>query len=270
MLSNLKLKRNQAGKAAEKTDTASPTCSSIGTASTVTFHQPFASNQSNVSSSTSNSTKVADIALSTTVPKIDLNQTPWSKIQWNALLSSLNSPEGTILAYNFLRELSKIPNFDEAWSDGTWRMVPVQLISLWTKYRIAYSDMALDLAAVLYFILRVQESQPQLWRHHEIQRPKYFHVQVVWYLAYLAHVYHQDRTIKLADWAQGLDSKRFFDKGIVGVNRFVLSLMGLFCNWKLRVSASLLRPMVEVLCTMPKGGSVTANVTAKISTEDHE
>eukprot|EP00916_Digyalum_oweni_P022686 GHVL01037563.1.p1 GENE.GHVL01037563.1~~GHVL01037563.1.p1 ORF type:complete len:186 (-),score=18.04 GHVL01037563.1:67-624(-) len=173
--------------------------------------------------------------------------------------SKMNKPDDiqskvsqlSLLTVNFLRGLSEIDNFAEAWTDPSWRMVPVELLWMWNMYDIHPTDMAIDLADCIIYLREGQIRDPKIWTRSAIRKPKYFHVQVVWYLCYMSHVYHQDRTIKLCDWARHLSYQSFFSGGLKCVNSFVMNLMSHFCEYKLGVEPNCLRAQVRKLCNTP-------------------
>eukprot|EP01066_Platyproteum_vivax_P009020 Platyproteum_vivax@DN3929_c0_g1_i1.p1 len=175
--------------------------------------------------------------------------------QWNQIYLDLRSSHQCSLAVNFLLELSKIDNFEIVWTDPNWQLVPIQLIKMWKGYEISCSDMALDLAACIQYVAAAQMRQEDPWNCTALRKPRFFHVQAIWYLAYLAHVFHQDCTIKLLDWATFLNYTEFFDSThhLRPINQYVLDLFDCVCSYELEVPPPLLKETVTRLCNVPIG-----------------
>eukprot|EP01066_Platyproteum_vivax_P005321 Platyproteum_vivax@DN1675_c0_g1_i1.p1 len=167
--------------------------------------------------------------------------TPIPSRQW--AMSRAYFPNGTacLLAINFLRQLSKVKTFEVAATDSRWQMVPHQLITMWHHYKIDSADMAVDLAACIYYLSVSANKRPAVFEDAALRSPAFFHVQIIWFLAYLSHVYHQDYNIGLADWAEHLSYRTYFvekqpsENRLHLVNVYVLALLEKVCEYDLRV-----------------------------------
>merc|ERR1719321_849491 len=73
------------------------------------------------------------------------------------------------------------------------RLISVTLMFVFFKYRLHHCDMALDLALTLAYLEDIEVEKLGELRTYDI-------FDVVCTLAYLAHVWNADRTIRIRDW----------------------------------------------------------------------
>ena len=101
--------------------------------------------------------------------------------------------ECALLAFNFHEIVSQLGIFEFFDYKYDHRLVSVTLAYLFYKYQIHHCDMALDLALTLTYLEDL--SATELLEFSEADA-----FNVICYLAFLAHVFNADRTIRLKDW----------------------------------------------------------------------
>jgi hypothetical protein len=153
------------------------------------------------------------------------------------------SSECALLAFNFHRlsaEFSGIAAGMRCANDR--RLISVTLMFVFFKYRLHHCDMALDLALTLAYLEDIEVEKLGELRTYDI-------FDVVCTLAYLAHVWNADRTIRLRDWYTEVAWRSF--PNVAALNAFVMLLLKDVRSYRLKVSDSRVKRSVQRLCAMP-------------------
>lgn len=109
------------------------------------------------------------------------------------------SNECALLAYNFHKLVTKLGIFDQFVYRHDYRLISVTLAYIFYRYQVHHCDMALDLAVTLVYLEDVR-AHPEL----DMEEHTRDAFNLICYLAFLAHAFNADRTIRLADWYKRL------------------------------------------------------------------
>eukprot|EP00427_Karlodinium_veneficum_P010496 CAMPEP_0169082254 /NCGR_PEP_ID=MMETSP1015-20121227/11447_1 /TAXON_ID=342587 /ORGANISM="Karlodinium micrum, Strain CCMP2283" /LENGTH=235 /DNA_ID=CAMNT_0009142099 /DNA_START=116 /DNA_END=824 /DNA_ORIENTATION=+ len=105
------------------------------------------------------------------------------------------SNECALLAYNFHEMVTQLGLFEYFTYRHDHRLISVTLAYIFYRYQVHHCDMALDLAVTLVYLEDVRQVYtPEL---HENNKDAF---NLICYLAFLAHAFSADRTIRLSDW----------------------------------------------------------------------
>eukprot|EP00392_Amoebophrya_sp_AT5.2_P000489 g490.t1 len=150
--------------------------------------------------------------------------------------------ECALLAYNFHDITNQLGIFEFFSYKHDHRLVSVTLAYLFYKYQIHHCDMALDLALTLTYLEDLSATELL-----EFQDGDAFNV--ICYLAFLAHVFNADRTIRLKDWYNEIGWRHFTT--LKKLNAFVFFLFSKVRKFKLQVSESRVKKYIQKLCSVP-------------------
>ncbi|CAD7955790.1 unnamed protein product [Amoebophrya sp. A120] len=150
--------------------------------------------------------------------------------------------ECALLAYNFHEIVNQLGIFEFFTYKHDHRLVSVTLAYLFYKYQIHHCDMALDLALTLTYLEDLSATELL-----EFQDGDAFNV--ICYLAFLAHVFNADRTIRLKDWYHEIGWRHF--STLKKLNAFVFFLFSKVRKFKLQVSESRVKKYIQKLCSVP-------------------
>ncbi|CAD7926977.1 unnamed protein product [Amoebophrya sp. A25] len=151
--------------------------------------------------------------------------------------------ECALLAYNFHEIVNQLGIFDFFSYKHDHRLVSVTLAYLFYKYQIHHCDMALDLALTLCYLEDLTATELL----ENFQDGDAFNV--ICYLAFLAHVFNADRTIRLKDWYSEIGWRHF--PTVKKLNAFVFFLFSKVRKFRLQVSESRVKKYIQKLCSVP-------------------
>lgn len=154
------------------------------------------------------------------------------------------SNECALLAFNFHTLVTRLGIFEQFVYRHDHRLISVTLAYIFFRYQVHHCDMALDLAVTLVYLEDVR-AQPEL-ELHEYSRDAF---NLICYLAFLAHAFNADRTIRLADWYKEIGWRSF--KSCRQLNGFVFFLFSKVRNYRLRVPESRVKRYIQILCSVP-------------------
>mmetsp|Transcript_62607 Transcript_62607/g.135927 ORF Transcript_62607/g.135927 Transcript_62607/m.135927 type:complete len:253 (-) Transcript_62607:145-903(-) len=155
------------------------------------------------------------------------------------------SNECALLAYNFHELVSKLGTFEQFVYRHDHRLISVTLAYMFYRYQVHHCDMALDLAVTLVYLEDVRlPGQPVDLQEHSRDA---FHL--ICYLAFLAHAFNADRTIRLSDWYKEIGWRSF--KSCHQLNGYVFFLFSQVRQFRLRVSETRVKRYIQKLCSVP-------------------
>jgi len=154
------------------------------------------------------------------------------------------SNECALLAYNFHEMVTQLGLFEYFTYRHDHRLISVTLAYIFYRYQVHHCDMALDLAVTLVYLEDVRAAyQPELHEHNKDA------FNLICYLAYLAHAFNADRTIRLSDWYKEIGWRSF--RNCQQLNGYVFFLFSQVRRFKLRVSETRVKRYIRKLCSVP-------------------
>jgi len=155
------------------------------------------------------------------------------------------SNECALLAYNFHELVTKLGIFEQFAYRHDHRLISVTLAYIFYRYQVHHCDMALDLAVTLVYLEDVRHSpdQPELQEHNRDA------FNLICYLAFLAHAFNADRTIRLSDWYKEIGWRSF--RSCQQLNGYVFFLFSQVRRFRLRVSEQRVKRYIQKLCSVP-------------------
>lgn len=154
------------------------------------------------------------------------------------------SNECALLAYNFHELVTNLGIFDQFAYRHDHRLISVTLAYMFYRYQVHHCDIALDLAVTLVYLEDVRmPGQPELDEH----RRDAFNL--ICYLAFLAHTFNADRTIRLSDWYKEIGWRSF--RNCQQLNGYVFFLFSQVRRFRLRVSETRVKRYIQKLCSVP-------------------
>lgn len=154
------------------------------------------------------------------------------------------SNECALLAYNFHELVTKLGIFEQFAYRHDHRLISVTLAYIFYRYQVHHCDMALDLAVTLVYLEDVKApGQPEL---QEQGRDAF---NLICYLAFLAHAFNADRTIRLSDWYKEIGWRSF--RSCQQLNGYVFFLFSQVRRFRLRVSETRVKRYIQKLCSVP-------------------
>lgn len=154
------------------------------------------------------------------------------------------SNECALLAYNFHELVTKLGIFEQFAYRHDHRLISVTLAYIFYRYQVHHCDMALDLAVTLVYLEDVRvPGQPELPEH---SRDAF---NLICYLAFLAHAFNADRTIRLSDWYKEIGWRSF--RSCQQLNGYVFFLFSQVRRFRLRVSETRVKRYIQKLCSVP-------------------
>eukprot|EP00927_Polykrikos_kofoidii_P066522 TRINITY_DN62101_c0_g1_i1.p1 TRINITY_DN62101_c0_g1~~TRINITY_DN62101_c0_g1_i1.p1 ORF type:complete len:300 (-),score=49.80 TRINITY_DN62101_c0_g1_i1:248-1147(-) len=154
------------------------------------------------------------------------------------------SKECALLAYNFHKLVTRLGIFEQFAYRHDHRLISVTLAYIFYRYQVHHCDMALDLAVTLVYLEDVR-AEPEL----EMQEYSRDAFNLICYLAFLAHAFNADRTIRLTDWYKEIGWRSF--KNCRQLNGFVFFLFSRVRKYRLRVPESRVKKYIQKLCSVP-------------------
>lgn len=155
------------------------------------------------------------------------------------------SNECALLAYNFHEMITRLGIFDKFAYRHDHRLIPVTLAYIFYRYQVHHCDMALDLAVTLVYLEDVcAPGHPELPEHSRDA------LNLVCYLAFLAHAFNADRTIRLSDWYKEIGWRSF--SSCRQLNGYVFFLFSNVRRFGLRVSETRVKRYIQKLCNVPR------------------
>lgn len=154
------------------------------------------------------------------------------------------SLECALLAFNFHELITELKVFELFPHKYDKRLASVTLSFLFYKYQIHHCDMALDLSLTCVYLEDLAKADPSV---REFADNDAFNV--ICYLAFLAHVYNADRTIRLRDWYQEIGKRHF--SNLKKLNTFVFYLFKNIRKFRLATSESRVKKYTQKLCAVP-------------------
>lgn len=154
------------------------------------------------------------------------------------------SNECALLAYNFHELVSKLGIFEHFAYKHDYRLISVTLAYIFYRYQVHHCDMALDLAVTLVYLEDVRASPQTEWKDHNRDA-----FNLICYLAFLAHTFNADRTIRLSDWYKEIGWRSF--KNCQQLNSYVFFLFSTVRQYRLRVSEARVKRYIQKLCSVP-------------------
>jgi len=152
--------------------------------------------------------------------------------------------ECALLAYNFHELVTKLGIFEQFAYRHDHRLISVTLAYIFYRYQVHHCDMALDLAVTLVYLEDVRvPGQPELQEHGRDA------FNLICYLAFLAHAFNADRTIRLSDWYKEIGWRSFRD--CRHLNGYVFFLFSQVRRYRLRVSETRVKSYIQKLCSVP-------------------
>jgi hypothetical protein len=143
------------------------------------------------------------------------------------------SNECALLAYNFHELVTKLRIFEHFTYRHDQRLISVTLAYIFYRYQVHHCDMALDLAVTLVYLEEavVELGGPGGPGLKERNKDAF---NLICYLAFLAHTFNADRTIRLADWYKEIGWRSF--RSCQQLNGYVFQLFSQVRKFRLRVS----------------------------------
>jgi len=154
------------------------------------------------------------------------------------------SNECALLAYNFHKLVKKLGIFERFVYRHDHRLISVTLAYIFYRYQVHHCDMALDLAVTLVYLEDVQA--PGALDQQEQSRDAF---NLICYLAFLAHAFNADRTIRLADWYKEIGWRSF--RNCQQLNGYVFTLFSQVRGFRLCVSETRVKRYIQRLCSVP-------------------
>lgn len=156
------------------------------------------------------------------------------------------SNECALLAYNFHELVTKLGIFEQFAYRHDHRLISVTLAYIFYRYQVHHCDMALDLAVTLVYLEDVRALGPGGLELQENSRDAF---NLICYLAFLAHAFNADRTIRLSDWYKEIGWRSF--KSCQQLNGYVFFLFSQVRRYRLRVSETRVKRYIQKLCSVP-------------------
>lgn len=158
------------------------------------------------------------------------------------------SNECALLAYNFHEMVTQLGLFEYFTYRHDHRLISVTLAYIFYRYQVHHCDMALDLAVTLVYLEEVRSEQQQEAgrRLHEHNKDAF---NLICYLAFLAHAFNADRTIRLSDWYKEIGWRSF--RNCQQLNGYVFFLFKDVRRYRLRVSETKVKRYIRKLCSVP-------------------
>lgn len=181
---------------------------------------------------------------STSRTEASSNASSKALVDYQFFIQYTYTAECALLAYNFTKALEEMGVFDHFNTLPDHRVVAVQLMYLFYKYQVHHNDMALDLALTLHYV----EDAKKRDILNMFDKGEGFNF--VMYCAFLAHVWNNDRTVKLCDWFKEIGWQTFQNQK--QLDMYVMFLFKDFRQYKLRGNADRTRKFVLKLCTAPE------------------
>jgi len=154
------------------------------------------------------------------------------------------SNECALLAYNFNEMVTQLGLFEYFTYRHDHRLISVTLAYIFYRYQVHHCDMALDLAVTLVYLEDVRAAyQPELHEHNKDA------FNLICYLAFLAHAFNADRTIRLSDWYKEIGWRSF--RNCQQLNGYVFFLFSQVRRFRLRVSETRVKRYIRKLCSVP-------------------
>jgi hypothetical protein len=154
------------------------------------------------------------------------------------------SNECALLAYNFHEMVTQLGLFEYFTYRHDHRLISVTLAYIFYRYQVHHCDMALDLAVTLVYLEDVRQVHaPDLFEHNKDA------FNLICYLAFLAHAFSADRTIRLSDWYKEIGWRSF--RNCQQLNGYVFFLFSQVRRFRLRVSESKVKKYIRRLCSVP-------------------
>lgn len=154
------------------------------------------------------------------------------------------SNECALLAYNFHEMVTQLGLFEHFTYRHDHRLISVTLAYIFYRYQVHHCDMALDLAVTLVYLEDVRAAyQPELHEHNKDA------FNLICYLAFLAHAFNADRTIRLSDWYKEIGWRSF--RNCQQLNGYVFFLLKSVRKFRLRVSETRVKRYIRKLCSVP-------------------
>lgn len=154
------------------------------------------------------------------------------------------SNECALLAYNFHEMVTQLGLFEYFTYRHDHRLISVTLAYIFYRYQVHHCDMALDLAVTLVYLEDVKATfQAELHEHNKDA------FNLICYLAFLAHAFNADRTIRLSDWYKEIGWRSF--RNCQQLNGYVFFLFSQVRRFKLRVSETRVKRYIRKLCSVP-------------------
>lgn len=155
------------------------------------------------------------------------------------------SNECALLSYNFHELVTKLRVFEQFAYRHDHRLISVTLAYIFYRYQVHHCDMALDLAYTLIYLEDVcSPGTPEL---PENCRDAF---NLVCYMAFLAHAFNADRTIRLSDWYKEIGWRSF--RSCQQLNDYVFFLFSQVRRFRLRVSEQRVKRYIQKLCKVPR------------------
>jgi len=154
------------------------------------------------------------------------------------------SNECALLAYNFHELVTNLGIFEQFAYRHDHRLISVTLAYIFYRYQVHHCDMALDLAVTLVYLEDAR--MPGQAELHKDSRDAF---NLICYLAFLAHAFNADRTIRLADWYKEIGWRSF--KNCRQLNGYVFFLFSQVRRFRLRVSETRVKRYIQKLCSVP-------------------
>lgn len=154
------------------------------------------------------------------------------------------SNECALLAYNFHELVTKLGIFEHFAYKHDYRLISVTLAYIFYRYQVHHCDVALDLAVTLVYLEDVRSSPQTEWKEHNRDA-----FNLICYLAFLAHTFNADRTIRLADWYKEIGWRSF--KNCQQLNSYVFFLFSTVRQYRLRVNEARVKRYIQKLCSVP-------------------
>lgn len=154
------------------------------------------------------------------------------------------SNECALLAFNFHEMVSQLGVFEYFTYRHDHRLISVTLAYIFYRYQVHHCDMALDLAVTLVYLEDVRQMyQPEVHEHNKDA------FNLICYLAFLAHAFNADRTIRLSDWYKEIGWRSF--RNCQQLNGYVFFLFSQVRKFRLRVSETRVKRYIRKLCSVP-------------------
>jgi len=155
------------------------------------------------------------------------------------------STECAQLAQNFHVLVTNLHILDQLHFEHDTRFISVMLTFIFYKYQVDPHDMALDLAVTLVYLEDVREN-PEVLKALGNKTDAF---NFVCFLAYLAHTFNADRTIRLSDWYKEIGQRSF--RNCSDLNAYVFLLFSRVRGFTLRAPTARVKSCVQKLCTLP-------------------
>lgn len=167
------------------------------------------------------------------------------------------SNECALLAYNFHELVTKLRVFETFQYRHDERLISVTLAYIFYRYQVHHCDMALDLAVTLVYLEEVvadlKEASASAGQCPWLVQMDAEHTRdafnMICYLAYLAHTFNADRTIRLSDWYREISFRSF--RNCHQLNGYVFFLFQSVRKFRLRVSETRVKRYIQKLCSVP-------------------